>query len=236
MGVVEEVKSRIDVVEVVGRYVQLQKAGRNFKAVCPFHNEKTPSFFVFPERQSWHCFGACNTGGDAISFVMKKENMTFGEALRFLADKVGVIMPVHVEPGPGRDEKDRLYQANEVASQFFNNFLLNSPAAEKVREYLDKRGVNAKSISDFQLGYSPNAWEMLKQYLAERGFTEKEMVDAGLVVSGDDSTTHDRFRHRLMFPIHDQRGHVTGFGGRALDDAQQPKYLNSPQTAIFDKS
>jgi DNA primase len=130
VSVIEEVKSKLDVVEVVGRYVQLQKAGRNFKAVCPFHTEKTPSFFVFPERQSWHCFGACNTGGDALSFVMKKEGMTFSEALHLLADKVGVLMPTRIEPGPGRDEKERLYQANEVASQFYHKVYANtSPVA-----------------------------------------------------------------------------------------------------------
>jgi DNA primase len=236
VSVIEEVKSKLDIVEVVGRYTQLQKSGRNFKAVCPFHTEKTPSFFVFPERQSWHCFGACNTGGDALSFVMKKEGMTFGEALRFLADKVGVLMPTHIEPGPGRDEKDRLYQANEVASQFYHNMLVTSEQAEKVREYLTGRGVNAKALSDFQIGYSPNAWEILKQYLLERGFSETEMLDSGLIIRSDEGKTHDRFRHRLMFPIHDPRGRVTGFGGRALADNQQPKYLNSPQTPVFDKS
>ncbi|MDP2920604.1 MAG: DNA primase, partial [Dehalococcoidia bacterium] len=236
MTTLEEVKSRLDIVEVVGRYAQLQKAGRNFKALCPFHNEKTPSFFVFPERQSWHCFGACNTGGDALSFVMKKEGMSFGEALRFLADKVGVLMPTRIEAGPGRDEKERIYQANEVAAQFYHNLLVTTAQAEKVRDYLAKRGLNAKAISGFQLGYSPASWEALKQYLLERGFSEKETLTAGLVVQSDDGRTHDRFRHRLIFPIQDQRGRVTGFGGRALDDETQPKYLNSPQTPVFDKS
>ncbi len=235
MSVIDEVKQRIDIVEVVGRYVQLTKAGRNFKSVCPFHTEKTASFFVFPERQSWHCFGACNTGGDAFSFIMKKEGLTFGEALRFLADRVGVLMPTRIEPGPGKDEKERLYQANEVASQFYHNLLVTSTQAEQVRAYLAGRGLNAKSISDFQLGYSPNTWETLKQYLLERGFTEAEMISAGLVIRSDEGKTHDRFRHRLMFPIHDHRGRVTGFGGRALDDTP-PKYLNSPQSPVFDKS
>jgi len=236
MSVIDEVKQRIDIVEVVARYVQLAKAGRNFKAVCPFHTEKTPSFFVFPERQSWHCFGACNIGGDAFSFIMKKEGLSFGEALRFLADRAGVLMPARIEPGPGRDEKERLFQANEVAAQFYHNLLVTTAQAEKVRAYLKERGLNAKSISDFQLGYGPNAWETVKQYLLERGFPEPEMISAGLVIRSDDGKTHDRFRHRLMFPIHDQRGRVTGFGGRALEDDQQPKYLNSPQSPIFDKS
>jgi len=236
MSTVDEVKQRLDIVEVVSRYTPLTKAGRNFKALCPFHNEKTPSFFVFPERQTWRCFGACNTGGDAINFVMKREGMSFGEALRMLADRVGVLMPTRIEPGPGRDEKERLYQANEVASQFYHNLLVTTAQGEKVREYLASRGLNTKSISDFQPGYSPATWETAKQYLLERGFTEMELITAGLLIQGDDSRTHDRFRNRLMFPIHDQRGRVTGFGGRALDNETQPKYLNSPQSPIFDKS
>jgi DNA primase len=236
MSTVDEVKQRIDIVEVIGRYVTLNKAGRNFKALCPFHSEKAPSFFVFPERQSWHCFGGCNTGGDVFSFIMKKEGMTFSEALRFLADKAGVLIPTRIEPGPGRDVKERLFQANEVAAQFYHNLLITSTQADNVRDYLKIRGLNEKSISDFQLGYSPSSWEILKQYLLERGFAEIEILNAGLIVQSDDGTTHDRFRHRLIFPIRDQRGRITGFGGRALDNETQPKYLNSPQTAVFDKS
>ena len=235
MSAIDEVKQRLDIVEVVGRYTQLTKAGRNFKAVCPFHSEKTPSFFVFPERQSWHCFGACNTGGDAFSFVMKKENMTFGEALQLLADRVGVTLPRKIEPDVQKDEKERYYQANEAASQFYHNLLVTSQAGEKTRAYLDGRGVNARTISDFQLGLSPNTWEALKLHLLERGFTEEEMLAVGLIVRSDDGRTHDRFRNRLMFPIREQRGRVTGFGGRQLDDTP-PKYLNSPQTPVFDKS
>jgi DNA primase len=236
MSTVDEVKQRIDIVEVIGRYVTLTKAGRNFKALCPFHSEKAPSFFVFPERQSWHCFGGCNTGGDVFSFIMKKEGMSFGEALRFLADKAGVLIPTRVEPGPGRDVKERLFQINEVAAQFYHNLLVTSAQADNVKDYLKTRGLNEQSISNFQLGYSPNSWEVLKQYLLERSFTEIEILNAGLIIQSDDGKTHDRFRHRLIFPIHDQRGRVTGFGGRALDKETQPKYLNSPQTAVFDKS
>jgi DNA primase len=236
MSTVDEVKQKIDIVEVIGRYVTLTKAGRNFKALCPFHSEKAPSFFVFPERQSWHCFGGCNTGGDALSFLMKKEGMTFGEALRFLADKAGVLIPSRIEPGPGRDEKERLFQVNEIAAQYYHNLLVTSREAEKVRAYVAGRGLNDKSLTDFQVGYSPNGWEMLKQYLLERGFTEIELLNSGLIVQSDVGKTRDRFRNRLLFPIHDQRGRVVGFGGRALDNETQPKYLNSPQTPIFDKS
>jgi len=235
MSSVDEVKQRLDIVEVVSKYTALTKTGRNFKAVCPFHTEKTPSFFVFPERQSWHCFGACNTGGDAISFVMKKESMTFSEALHFLADKVGVLLPSKIEPATGRDEKERLYQANEVASQYYHNQFVTSAGAEKARAYLAKRGINDKTISAFQLGYSPNSWESLKQYMLERGFSETEMLTVGLIVQSDDGRTHDRFRDKLMIPIREQRGRTTGFGSRVLDNSM-PKYINSPQTPIFDKS
>ena len=124
-------KQKLDIVEVIGQYVKLTKAGRNFKAVCPFHNEKTPSFYVFPERQSWHCFGACSTGGDVFTFVMKKEGLDFGEALRLLADKVGVSLPSKIEPGPRKDEKEKLFQANEAAAQYYHNLLVNSPSERK---------------------------------------------------------------------------------------------------------
>jgi len=136
MSTVDEVKQKLDIVEVIGQYTKLTKAGRNFKAVCPFHNEKTPSFYVFPERQSWHCFGACSTGGDVFTFVMKKEGLDFGETLRLLADKVGVSLPTHIETGPKKDEKDKLFQVNEAAVQYYHNLLVNSSVGEKAKNYL----------------------------------------------------------------------------------------------------
>ena len=235
MSTVDEVKQKLDIVEVIGQYVKLTKAGRNFKAVCPFHNEKTASFYVFPERQSWHCFGACSTGGDVFTFVMKKEGLDFGETLRLLADKVGVSLPSHIEQGPRKDEKEKLFQANEAAAQYYHNLLVNSPAGEKAKNYLLGRGLTLKTINDFQLGVSPNAWEMLMMYLLEKGFSESELLDAGLILKSEEGKTHDRFHNRLMFPIRDARGRTTGFSGRVLDDSL-PKYMNSPQTAIFDKS
>jgi DNA primase len=235
MSTVDEVKQKLDIVEVIGQYVKLTKAGRNFKAVCPFHNEKTASFYVFPERQSWHCFGACSTGGDVFTFVMKKEGLDFGETLRLLADKVGVSLPSHIELGPRKDEKEKLFQANEAAAQYYHNLLVNSPAGEKAKNYLLGRGLTLKTINDFQLGVSPNAWEMLMMYLLEKGFSESELLDAGLILKSEEGKIHDRFHNRLMFPIRDARGRTTGFSGRVLDDSL-PKYMNSPQTAIFDKS
>jgi len=235
MSTVDEVKQKLDIVEVIGQYVKLTKAGRNFKAVCPFHNEKTASFYVFPERQSWHCFGACSTGGDVFTFVMKKEGLDFGETLRLLADKAGISIPSHIEQGPRKDEKEKLYQVNEAAAQYYHNLLVNSQTGEKAKNYLLGRGLTMKTINDFQLGVSPNAWEMLKTYLTEKSFSESELFDAGLILKSDEGKIHDRFHNRLMFPIRDARGRTTGLSGRVLDDSL-PKYMNSPQTAIFDKS
>ncbi len=234
MSVIDEVKQKTDIVEVVSRYVSLKKAGRNLSGLCPFHSEKHPSFFVYPEQQSWHCFG-CNTGGDVFSFVMKKENMDFGETLRLLAERAGVTIPSKFEREGKKGEKERLYQINEAAAQYFHNLLLNSPDGEKARSYVASRGFTAKTIADFQLGFSLNSWETLKQYLLERDYAESEMLNAGLIIEAEDGKTHDRFRNKLMFPILDIRGRVIGFGARVLDDSL-PKYVNSPQTPLFDKS
>jgi len=234
MGAVDEVKQKIDIVEVIGRDITLVKAGRTFKGLCPFHGEKNPSFYVYPEQQSWHCFG-CNNGGDVFSFIMKKQNIDFGEALRQLAQKAGVVVPTRFEPGMESEEKQRLYQINQATAQYFHNLLLNSPAGKKAQAYINKRGFNEETVKNFQLGYSPDSWEALKNYLTERDYTEKEMITAGLVIEPEGKKPHDRFRNKLMFPILDIRGQITGFGGRALDDSM-PKYTNSPQTPLFDKS
>jgi len=235
MGVIDEVKQKIDIVEVVGEYVSLTKVGRTFRALCPFHSEKHPSFYVYTERQSWHCFGACNTGGDVFSFIMKKQGIDFGEALRLLAERIGITIPSRLEPEAGKDERERLYQVNIAAAQYFHNLLLNTPAAKKAQDYLARRGLLPKTISDFQLGFSLNSRNALKQYLVERGYSQGELEQAGLIIRQDDGKTHDRFRNKLMFPIFDIRGRVTGFGARVLDDSL-PKYINSPQTPVFDKS
>jgi DNA primase len=234
MGAVDEVKQRIDIVEVIGRDITLTKAGRTFKGLCPFHGEKHPSFYVYPEQQSWHCFG-CNNGGDVFSFVMKKENIDFGEALRQLAQKAGVIIPSKFEPGAESGEKQRLYDVNQAAAQYFHNLLINSAAGQKAQDYIARRGFTEQTINDFQLGCSANSWDALKKYLLERDYTEKEMLTAGLIIEAEGKKSHDRFRNKLMFPILDVRGRVTGFGGRVLDDSL-PKYINSPQTPLFDKS
>jgi DNA primase len=235
MSAIDEVKQRIDIAEVIGQYTALKKAGRNLTALCPFHSEKHPSFFVYPEQQSWHCFGACNTGGDVFAFIMKKESLDFGEALRTLAKRAGVTLPSRTGQESKKEEKEEFYQVNEAAAMYFYNLLLNHPVAEKARNYVAKRGFTPKTVADFQLGFSLDSWEALKIYLRERGHSEPVMLTAGLLVKAEDGRTYDRFRGKLMFPIRDIKGRVTGFGARVLDDSL-PKYVNSPQTPTFDKS
>jgi len=223
---VEEVKRRLDIVEVVGGYVPLKRAGQNYKALCPFHREKTPSFFVFPERQSWYCFGACGQGGDIFSFIMRWENVSFAEALRLLARRAGVAL------APREEGRERLLAANEAAAAFYHRLLL-SPVGERARQYLLRRGVDEEAMASFRLGYSPQDWDALLEHLTGQGFTSGELLAAGLLVEGERGP-YDRFRGRLMFPIADEEGRVIGFGARALDD-EQPKYINTPQTPLFDK-
>ena len=235
MSVITEIKQRLDIVELVSEYVTLQKAGRNFKGLCPFHSEKHASFFVFPEQQSWHCFGACGTGGDIFSFIMKKEGIDFGQALRLLAQKGGITLsPIETSDKARDEKKERLFQINESAAEYYHHLLLNTKAGEAARSYLSKRNVKHEIIKGFRLGFSPDAWEALKNYLQGKGYTEKELIEAGLIIERDEGGSYDRFRNRLMFPICDDQGRVTGFGARVLDDSL-PKYINSPQTQIFDK-
>ncbi len=236
MSVIEDVKQRTDIVEVVGQFTKLTKAGKTFRGLCPFHTEKTPSFFVYPEQQSWHCFGACNTGGDVFSFVMKKQGIEFGEALRYLAERAGITVPAYREREGEKDEKNRLYQLNRTAAEYYHQLLLTSAAAKPARDYLTGRGLTQETLVKFQLGYAPDDWEVLKKYLIDKGYAEKELLQGGLINQSDSGNkTYDRFRHKIMFPICDIKGNVTGFGARVLDDSL-PKYINSPQTLVFDKS
>ncbi len=238
MTVVDDVKARTDIVDLIQSRVPLQKAGRNFKANCPFHNEKTPSFIVFPERGTWHCFGACGTGGDVFSFIQRADNLTFSEALSRLAERAGVTIPdTRRQDESQRKQNDVLYTALQSAADYFHRILVHSPAGEQARRYLQQRGISDETINDFQLGMAPKAWEALKGHLSDLGHTEEQLLQAGLVIErdGDSEGAYDRFRERLMFPIRDGKGRVIGFGARALDDSQ-PKYLNSPQTPLFDKS
>ncbi len=232
MTVIDDIKLKLDIVEVISSYVTLQKAGRNFKAVCPFHTEKTPSFFVFPDKQSWHCFGSCATGGDLFTFIMKKNNVDFSQALTILADKAGVSL--EREQDETRQERDLLYKINDAAASKFHWFLFNIEEAKKALKYFKERGLNDKTIEDFQLGFAPNSWDAMKNYLSLEGFKTEDMERVALLKTSETGKKYDTFRNRLIFPIKDQRGKVVGFGSRALDESQ-PKYLNSPQSPIFDK-
>ena len=235
MSAIDEVKQRLDIVDVVSDYVTLQKSGHNFKALCPFHTEKTPSFFVFPERGTWHCFGSCGTGGDIFSFMMKQESIDFGAALRILAERAGVTLVAKQKERAIDKEVERLYSINEAAAQYYHHLLLNARAAETARRHLSERGISKETIDSFELGFSPDSWDALCQHLEGRGYKGDELVNAGLVIAKEGGGFRDMFRNRLMIPIRNDGGKVVGFGARALDGTT-PKYLNSSQTAIFDKS
>ena len=230
MTAIQDVKSRADIVEVISDYAALQKAGRNFKANCPFHTEKTPSFIVFPERQTWRCFGACATGGDVISFVMKADNQDFSEALSNLAKRTGVTLPTRQDRG----RQESLHRVNEEAVDYFRKVLDSSEGAS-AREYVQQRGVDKETAEMFQLGLSPGGREALTRHLLGRGFSEEDVLSAGLATRGERGDVRDLFHRRLMFPIRDASGRLAGFGGRTLDDST-PKYLNTPRTSVFDKS
>ena len=230
MTAVDDVKSRLDILEVVSHHVSLSRSGRNYKANCPFHQERTPSFYVFPDRQSWRCFGACATGGDVFSFVMRAENVDFGEALQRLARQTGVALPSRQQQA---GEQSAL-NLNDTALRFFRR-LLSSDQGAGTRAYLQQRGVSQDSIDRFELGLSPAGGGGLKEHLAAQGFTVQQGVEAGVLRDNDRGWSGDLFRGRLMIPIRDASGRLVGFGGRSLDDSQ-PKYLNSPRTPLFDKS
>jgi len=237
MSVIDEVKERLDLVDVVSGYVPLKKAGKNYKALCPFHTEKTPSFVVFPETQTWHCFGACNTGGDVFTFIERMEGVDFAEALRMLAERAGVELRPRSEAEVERAEAlDRLRALNAAAAQYFHHLLIHTEVGATARAYLETRGIAPEAWEVFELGYAREEWDALIRYLTGQGYTLEELATAGLVVERRDGTGYyDRFRGRLMFPIRDVKGHVIGFGARALKAEDQPKYLNSPQTPLFDK-
>jgi len=243
MSVTDEIKERLDIVEVISNYVPLKKAGRNYKGLCPFHSEKTPSFVVFPDGQSWHCFGACSTGGDVFTFIMKRENLDFGEALEQLAAKVGVeLKPLTGAASAGEQHLDRLREILADAGLYFNYLLNKAGEAEIARRYLEKRGLLPSTWEGWQLGYALDSWDALRDRLTAKGYTLAEIEEAGLIIQREDgqrSSYYDRFRGRLMIPIRDWRGRTIGFGARLLredPDRPQPKYINSPQTPLFDKS
>jgi DNA primase len=237
MGVIDEVKNRIDIIELISSYVPLKKAGRNYKGLCPFHTEKTPSFVVFPDTQTWHCFGACGTGGDIFRFIMQREGMDFSEALRELARRAGVPLSTPTPRSEAADkQREKLLDIHAAAAQYFHHLLRQSKEGAHAREYLASRAINSETDERFLLGYALNTWEGLKTHLIGRGYSEDDLVEAGLLVKKEAGGSYDRFRDRLIIPIRDVQGRAIAFGARALNPNDVPKYLNSPQSPLFDKS
>ncbi|MCL6612809.1 MAG: DNA primase [Peptococcaceae bacterium] len=237
--VLEDVRQQTDIVSLISEYVRLEKRGRNYVGICPFHQERDPSFSVSPDKQIFYCFG-CQTGGNAIKFLMLAENLTFVESVRRLADRAGVYFPDLMKT---RDDKraareERAWKANELAREFYHHCLLDSPEAAPAREYLAGRGLSGEIIKAFKIGYAPAAWDSLVSFLSGRRYRPEELLDFGLAV-GDRNRVRDRFRNRVMFPVTNPQGKVVAFGGRVLENEankKQPKYLNTPETPFFNKS
>src|SRR6185295_9336052 len=227
----EEVRAASDIVQIVGERVPLRRMGRAWKGLCPFHSEKTPSFTVNSERQMWHCFG-CNRGGDVFSFLMEIDKVTFPEALAVLAERAGIELPTSGR-GAGDGKRDRLYQANALANDFFRASL-RSPAGSKARAYLAGRGFDEAILDRFQVGWAPEGWDGLSTALGKL-LPPTVLEEAGLVLRRGDGTHYDRFRGRVTFPIEAAAGRVAGFGARGITPEDTPKYINSPESAIYRK-
>lgn len=238
----QTIKDRVDIAQLIGEYIQLKKAGANWKANCPFHHEKSPSFMVHPEKQIWHCFG-CGKGGDIFSFLQEMEGIDFPEALKILADRAGVKIDTFANE-VNKSQKNRILEINSKAAYFFNHVLSEMPAARGAREYLENRKLKKETIEDWQVGFIPEQWELLTQYFLKKGFSIDDLVASGLTIRREDADPvskrgfYDRFRGRIMFPICDVHGNIVGFTGRVLVETERSggKYVNTPQTLVYDKS
>ncbi|NOH15709.1 DNA primase [Clostridium cochlearium] len=228
--VIQQVKESNDIVDVISERVRLKRSGRYYMGLCPFHNEKTPSFTVTPDKQIYKCFG-CGEAGNVITFVMKTRNLPFVDAVHLLADRANIEVTYENGETPQKDAKEELYKINvDAARYFFNNLRRN----KKALNYLHNRGLLQKTINNFGIGYAEDRWDGLLTHLKKKGYTELDMLSAGLIIRGNKGNIYDRFRNRIIFPVFDYRGRVIGFGGRVLDDSK-PKYLNSPETLVFKK-
>lgn len=243
MSDTQTIKDRLDIVQLIQEYVPLKKSGINWKGCCPFHQEKTPSFMVHPDRQFFHCFG-CGKSGDVFSFIQEIEGLEFPESLKLLADRAGVKLTNNFRSEVNKSAKNRIYEINSKASYFFHKFLMEMPASKSAREYLSNRGLDEKTLVEWQIGYVPDQWDLLLKYLLNKGFGIEDLVLSGLVIKKDGASVasgkgfYDRFRGRIMFPIWDIHGNVVGFTGRILVAGENTggKYINTPQTLVYDKS
>jgi DNA primase len=226
----QELAEKNDIVDVVSDYVKLSKrSGQSLFGLCPFHSEKTPSFSVSPGKQIYHCFG-CGKGGSVINFIMEIENLSFPEAVEFLAKRCGMKMPEQ-DRDPGRPRREKLFALNRDAAMFFHEqFFL--PERKTAQTYAAERGIGPKAVKSFGLGYAPDSWDALARAMKDKGYSEKELIEAALVRQGKKGGVYDTFRDRLMFPVIDVRGNVVGFSGRAVGGGE-PKYMNSPETPVL---
>ena len=239
MSIAQEIKDKLDIVDVVSDYLPLKRSGRNLSGFCPFHqNTRTPAFYVSPERQTWRCFGACAEGGDVFSFVMKKEGIDFKEALTKLAARANVELPDYRPKSQQQKAvEDRLGDLLEAAADYFHQLLLSAPEAEQARQYIRSRNLLRRSVTNFKLGYALDRFDACRSHFNGMGYSQQELLDVGLLTENEEKgTVYDRFRNRLIFPIRNVNGRVVGFGARTLEKDGIPKYLNSPQTGLFDKS
>lgn len=238
MNTIDEIKNRLDIVDIVSESVKLKRSGKNYTGFCPFHaNTRTPAFVVFPESGTWRCFGECNEGGDIFRFVMKKEGWDFKEALENLAERAGVkLTPLTPQRAEENERHTQLRKLLEEAVVFYRYQLTQTEAGKQARAYVEKRGIKPETAEIWGLGYAPESWDATLNYFLNKGYPQNDILEAGLASQRDDGGAYDKFRHRLMFPIRDARGSITGFGGRVLNPDDVPKFMNSPQSPLFDKS
>ncbi|MBU1853266.1 MAG: DNA primase [Candidatus Omnitrophica bacterium] len=233
--ILNDIQDRCDIVEVISGYIPLRSSGRNFKACCPFHHEKTPSFIVSPDKQIYHCFG-CNSGGNVFSFIKEYEKIDFIEAVKMLAEKAGVRLPEYRKQNKEEDSLvSTIYTINDITSAFYSNLLEKAHSSSPVKRYIEKRGIDEGVMKKFRISYADSSWRSLSDYLSNRGVKLEIASKAGLILKSKEGSYYDLFRDRLIFPIYDVKGRVLGFGARVLDDSL-PKYINSPETAVYKKS
>jgi len=239
MNAIEEIKNQVDIVDLISEDVKLRRSGKNYTGFCPFHaNTRTPAFVVFPDSGTWRCFGECNEGGDIFRYMMKKEGLDFRDALKKLAERAGVrLEPLTPQRKEQTERAEQLGRLLEDAVIFYRSQLLQTEPGRLAMAYLEeKRGIKAQTVETWGVGYAPDSWDALMSYFTAKGYPLQDLIDCGLLSQKEDGSVYDRFRHRLMFPIRDASGRMTGFGGRVMNPEDLPKFINSPQTLLFDKS